>query len=271
MRQILFIAVFVAALGLFPESTFAQSGSRSGGSGFSGAGGGSFSGSGFGRYPGPRLSAAEQAELIRREAELRIELQKRQAEFTQQQRKQLLSQLGTQLNGKENKRQNRLAFEEAKKNFQALNLNRVTSTQLGFLQQPFRLRKDSLNRSTRTIQWPSALQAPAFQELVEEVETSIRENKITHSDEAIAFLEKLSQLNKQLNVAAVRGDVQKNDYALARRMISGLANELETSGISLEPQQTTQQTEGSGSGNGGSGTRDSGNIPRPPVNGSGSR
>ena len=214
-------------------------------------GGGGFGGSNFRR---PRLSPSQLAEQALLEAKLAADLQKQQAELEVQRRQEFLTQLGREPNSRTNKRQIRAAFEEAQNNYRALNQSQVSANELGFLKQPFRLRKDTLDHQDRSVKWTSVLQEPEFKDIVESLDLSIMENSVTNSEEATAFVKQLSELNQKLNQAAVRGDVQRNDFAHARRLISGLANEVEASGISLTPDVDSDKIAGNQAGQNNGGT-----------------
>jgi hypothetical protein len=213
----------------------AQSGSRSGGFSGGGGGGGISGGSGFSGGNRYRLSPAERQRRARERAEQQQiaaqQAAQRQAELSKQQYKQSLIQLAQTRNSRTNSTQNRIAYNEAKKDFQALRSRNIAPNNLGPLNAPFRLTNKDIDRAGRTANWPELLQHQEFDALVQSINSSIQNNAIMTKDQASQFLGELQQLNQSLNVAAAGGQVKIADYARSRRFISGLANEVRASNL----------------------------------------
>lgn len=238
MKNSAFTSVLIVlSLIALSDASWAQSGSRgrSVGGGAARVSGGGVSRSSGGSSSrsagsGSRLSSAERARIQREQFELQQErakeFQEQQTQLAKQQRMQFLAQLGTKPNGTANKKQNNLAFEEAKDDYRALRKQAVNPTQLGPLSQPFRLRKDSIDREKRTANWPKFFDDPAYQPLVAKVDSKITSNEIVDSESAQDFLNELSELNQALNAAATSGDVGLTEFARARRFVTGLGNEV---------------------------------------------
>jgi len=213
----------------------AQSGSRGGiggGGGSSitggGGGGGSFGNGNLGS--GGRLSrtqrliqAQQQQQFLQQQAQFAAAAQ---AENAKQQRKQTLAQLAQKQNQSTNARLYRLAFAEAKKDFQNLRSKRVSPQQLGTLQQPFRLTRKDIDRDKKTTHWPEGLETKQFEELVQKVDMSIMDSAIQDTESATLFLQDLNSLSNALNTVAASGEIDIRSYAKARRFITGLANEI---------------------------------------------
>lgn len=239
-------ALILLSIIAFSDTTWAQSGSRSrprassgggaprGGGVSRSSGGGGTSRSGG---SGTRLSAAQRSELEREQLQLQQErakeLQEQQVELAKQQRKQFLVQLGASPNGTANKQQNKLALEEAKEDYKTLRNQAVSPAQLGALNQPFRLRSDSIDRKKRTANWPKLFDAPHYQMLVTKIDSKITGNGITDSESAQEFLDELAELNQALNSAASNGEVGRTEFAKARRFITGLENEVRATNLIL--------------------------------------
>lgn len=245
MKNTIILGVLFVSMALVSQS-YAQSGSRGavGGGGArvaSGArstggvrasGGGSGIGSSFG---GARLSRAERQRLAQQHAQLRqqqaLQLAQVRAEQSKQQFKQVLSQLASDDSRSVNSRQNRYAYQEAKRDYQSLRKRQLAPDQLGPLQQPFRLTGKDIDRESFTAHWPDLLQEKEFDALVEPVDKAIMERAVDDQESAIEFLDDLSELNSALNTAAVEGRVNITNFAKARRFITGLANEVRATGL----------------------------------------
>lgn len=252
---VLILAISVIA---FSNTSWAQSGSRAarGGSatrasGSTGgasrstggvsrsSGGGSVRSSGSGTRSvggsGTRLSSAQRAELQREQLLLQQqqakEFQEQQVELAKKQRKQFLVQLGSQPNGTVNKKQNNLAFEEAKGDYRALRNQTVDPAKLGPLSQPFRLRNDSIDRKKREAKWPKFFEDSAYQPMVTKINSKIMENGIVDSESAEEFLGELAELDQALNAAASKGEVGRTEFARARRFVTGLGNEVRATNL----------------------------------------
>ena len=182
-----------------------------------------------------RLSSAERAELQREQLELQQQqakqFQEQQAKLAIEQRIEFLTQLGSKPNGTANKKQNSLALEEAKADYKALRNETVAAAQLGPLNQLFRLRKESIDRKKRTANWPKFFDDPAFQTLVKNIDSKIANNGIVDSESAQEFLDELAELNQSLNAAASSGEIGLNEFAKARRFVSGLGNEIRATNL----------------------------------------
>lgn len=205
-----------------------RSSGRSSGGGFSGARGSSSRGSSSRNRP--VLSPAEQELLRQRQLLQQQELLKLQEESNKAAQQQQLIQLGLNPNSSLNREQNRLVFQQAKNDFKALRQRRISPDQLGLLQQPFRLRSDSIDRERRKVKWPVALRNKSsnseLDSLVEKIDSTITNATIKDLETATAFLNELNQFNTVLNSAAARGEIDSKDYARSRRLASGLANEI---------------------------------------------
>jgi hypothetical protein len=215
------IAAFIIGVSILTieNSAFAQSGTRSGGFG----GGGS------------RLSATERAELrrqkaVRQQQQARAN-QQRQADLIKANFKNTLVQLGSKPDGSANRRQSKLALDEAKRDFKLLRQRKASPNQIGVLAQPFRLSSDAIDRMKNTANWPMILKTNSFSSIVTKLETQIMSGNIRDTASAEDFLATLSQLNFALNSAAANRDVKAIEYAEARRFVSGLANEIRASDL----------------------------------------
>ena len=156
-----------------------------------------------------------------------------QAERAKQQYKQSLVQLAMNENRAANSKLYKAAYKQAKSDFKTLRAKRIAPNQLGALQQLFRLTSNDINRDDRTTHWPDVLRSEDFYEPVQSLDQMISEGGIDSSESAQKFLEDLNSLNIALNIAAVEGKVDANDFAIARRFITGLANEVHSSDINL--------------------------------------
>ena len=215
----------------------AQSGSRGigggggGGGSIGGGGGSSVGGAGsIGSFGTRRLSRAErqfqaQQEQLFRQQQAQLAAAA-QAENAKLQRKQTLAQLALKQNQSTNSRLYRMAFAEAKKDFQNLRSKKVSPQQLGNLQQLFRLTKKDIDRDKKESHWPKALDGEQFEELVQKVDMSIMDSAIKDTESAKLFLQDLNTLNAALNTDAANGDIDIRSYAQARRFLTGLANEI---------------------------------------------
>lgn len=236
MRIIIF-SVLILVMAIASDSS-AQSGSRGGigggggssiggGGGSFGGGGGSFGGSSFGSGRLSRtqrlIQAQQEQQYFQQQAQLAAAAQ---AENAKQQRKQTLAQLAQKQNQSTNSRLYRLAFAEAKKDFQNLRSKRVSPQQLGTLQQPFRLTRKDIDRDNKTAHWPEGFENEQFEELVQKVDMSIMESAIKDAESAALFLQDLNTLSTALNTIAASGEIDIRSYAKARRFITGLANEI---------------------------------------------
>ena len=242
----IFVILGLVAIGFTvvnSTQTFAQSGSRGGGAISSAGGGGisgasgSLSGSSTGGFSGfggrlsradRQLRAQQQLQLQQAQAQQNARVQAEQARL---QYKQSLIQLGLPKNRSQNSTQYRAAFQEARKDYQALRSNRLAPNQLGTLKQPFRLNSDDVSRDTRMAHWPDALQASNYRTLVENLDQTIMTGGVTNKESAQKFLKELQTLNVALNTSAVQGNVSVTDFARARRFITGLANEIHSSDL----------------------------------------
>ena len=209
--------------------------SRSTGGASRSSGGGSVRSSGSGTRSlggsGSRLSSAQRAELLLLQQQQAKEFQEQQVEFAKKQRVQFLAQLGNQPNGPANKKQNSLAFEEAKGDYRALRNQTVDPAKLGPLSQPFRLRNDAIDRKKREANWPKFFEDPAYQPLVTKINSKIMENEIVDSESAQEFVGELAKLHQALNAAATNGEVGRTEFARARRFVTGLGNEVRATNL----------------------------------------
>ena len=240
MRSWFKIIVVVAAVSVFASDLFAQSGSRGGGGSSaprarasSGGGGGVSRRSGGGVSRGVsrnRLSDAERAAIAlkqyKQQAELAAQLQELQAETQRQNFQNTLILLAQKENGAENKRQNRTAFDEAKKDYQALRSGAISPEELRELKSPFRLGKSDFSRDEQQAIWPESLESDTFGELTNNLKVSLANGGITDAESAESFINDLGVLNRELNSVAARGEIPIKEYAKARRFVTGLANEI---------------------------------------------
>lgn len=213
-------AAMVVGLGvlLSCSQASAQSGTRVGGFG---RGGGLSNRSTY----ADRQRALEQQQAIAREtARLR-------AQNSRQQYRQNLVQLAARKNSAANAAQRRLAFAEAKNDYQALRVGNVAANSLGPLNTPFRLTGKEIDRSKRKARWPSALRKQQFGIAVGTIDAAIRNNAIMTKEEAEQFLADLQTLNQSLNSVAASGRLGIKDYAVSRQFITGLANEVRASNL----------------------------------------
>ena len=247
MRRLTLVCVgLTLSLLIMDSSAFAQSGSRpaprpSGGSSApssgsqSGGGGGSGGGSSSRGGSGVQLTDAQLQALGEfqrlEQKKLLEEFQKRQAEQERRQLKSQLNELGNNPNGKLNKRQTRLAFKEAKRDFAALRKKKVSPNEIQNLQPLFRLGKDAIDRSTKTANWPKALQSEAFAETISKIDSQMSQSEIKDDKSAKKFLGDLAKLNQSLNSAAASGNLNVTNYIKARQFITGLANEIRASNV----------------------------------------
>jgi len=230
MRASTIFAVF-ALIVFFGSQTHAQSGSRGYSGGGSIGGGGGYS---TGGGSGSRLSRAERQRLQQQQLEQRRQLAEamriQKAETAKVQFKQSLVNLGMQKHNRLNSKQNKVALEEAKSDYQALRRGSVAPNGLGSLQSPFRLTKREIDRDKRVANWPELLQGSEFQAQVADIDAAIL-NGITDAKAAEQFLSDLNKLNTGLNTIAIREKLSITTYAKARRFISGLANEVRASNL----------------------------------------
>lgn len=154
-------------------------------------------------------------------------------ELRDKQFQQLLVQLGHDQNRNANKFQNRLAFDNAIQDFRNLKARRIHPNHVGFQNIPFRLDQKSLDLINYTVDWPAALTKEGFEMPVQMLETVMFSSRISDAETAKEFLDELTKLNYSLNLSAARGEVGRRDFAKARRFITGLANEVHSSGIDL--------------------------------------
>jgi hypothetical protein len=181
------------------------------------------------------LSATERAELrrqkaVRQQQQARAN-QQRQADLIKANFKNTLVQLGSKPDGSANRRQSKLALDEAKRDFKLLRQRKASPNQIGVLAQPFRLSSDAIDRMKNTANWPMILKTNSFSSIVTKLETQIMSGNIRDTASAEDFLATLSQLNFALNSAAANRDVKAIEYAEARRFVSGLANEIRASDL----------------------------------------
>lgn len=221
MRNVIILSVLVFSTAIVTQ-THAQSGSRGGGGSYSGGG------SGFGGLR--RLSRLERQQRAQQQAlvgqQLAQQTARLQAEQAKQQFKRTLSQLTSSDNRSANSRQNRVALEQAKRDYKSLRKQQVAPNQLGPLQQPFRLTRKDIDRQNHTANWPEALRDKQFDSLVRKIDRAIMNQAIDNSETAAQFLNDLARLNTSLNTTAANGQVNISNYARARRFITGLANEI---------------------------------------------
>ena len=248
IRQLITTTLVVISVVAMNDIATAQSGSRRGasagvrsggssgvriGASSRGVGGGrsSFRGAGS----STRLSAQEKAENQRQQAIVQQqqfrENELRQAESAKANFKDTLVRLGQKSNASINRRQNKLAFDEAKRDFNDLKRGTVSPSQVGVLSEPFRLDHDSIDRMKNSANWPEVFKSPDFEPFVMELDDQIMNGGVDDAESAEKFLNQLSELNYALNSAAVNGDVASVDYARARRFVSGLANEIRASDL----------------------------------------
>ena len=240
MRSWFKIIVVVAAVSVFASDLFAQSGSRGGGGSSaprarasSGGGGGVSRRSGGGVSRGVsrnRLSDAERAAIAlkqyKQQAELAAQLQELQAETQRQNFQNTVIVVDQKENVAENKRQNRTAFDEAKKDYQALRSGAISPEELRELKSPFRLGKSDFSRDEQQAIWPESLESDTFGELTNNLKVSLANGGITDAESAESFINDLGVLNRELNSVAARGEIPIKEYAKARRFVTGLANEI---------------------------------------------
>lgn len=226
------ITISTSALLLFLLGTIAvaQSGTRSGG----GGGGGSISGGGssFGSRGSSRrfIPPAERERIRQQEIAQANEIARQNAERQQQifeaQRKQLLVELGLQPNGPLNRKYRRLAFAEAKREFKALRKMQVPVAAAGqFLQLPFRLPPGPLDLAKKEIKWPDELDDPAYAESKLAFEELLKGGEQTAPNQSETILMAMAS---QLGARVVEGKIRSNDYARAKRFLTGVARELES-------------------------------------------
>lgn len=229
MRNFLILCALVASMSLISEA-YAQSGSRGGGGGARSSGGarassgGSRSVGGSGRRT-RRPTAAEIQLAAKQQWEQAEKAAMLQAEYSQAQFKQTLSQLALRENRSANARQSRTAFKEAKNDFKFLLSRKATPEQVGVLQTPFRLTDMDIDRSSGAVEWPEVLQMELFAKLTEGIEMTISDG-VRGTDSASKFFNELKELNTVVNQAAVNKTIDSSKYAAARRFVSGLANEV---------------------------------------------
>jgi len=133
--------------------------------------------------------------------------------------------------GSENKRQNRAAFDEAKKDYQALRSGDVSPEGLRELKSPFRLSKSDFSRDEQKANWPELLESNTFSELTDNLKVNLANGGITDSESAEGFINDLGVLNRELNSVAARGEIPIKEYAKSRRFVTGLANEIIASNL----------------------------------------
>lgn len=206
------VAMTVAIAGA--GQAVAQSGSRGGG--------------GFRRPSRAQRQQQRQQQVQQQQiqAQQNARLQVQQAK---QQYKQSLVQLGLAENRVANSRQYKLAFQEAQQDYKALRSNKVAPNQLGVLQQPFRLTSKDISQNDLTANWPNALRSDDFGKLVQSLDQTIMNGGVDSQESAQEFLSELQALNVALNTSVTQGSVKANDFARARRFITGLANEVRSS------------------------------------------
>ena len=232
MRNVITLCAIVILVSVtFVSDSYAQSGSRGGGSRSSGGGsrasssGGSRSASGGSRTRARRPSPAELQRLAEQQQKEAQRLAKLQDDSNREQLKQTLAQLALRENRSANTRQLREAFREATRDFKRLRSGKQTPEQVSVLQVPFRLSDKDIDRSDGTVQWPEALRADQFNELTESLETILSDG-ISSKKSAKKFFGELGALNSALNQAAVNQEIKSSKYAKARRFVTGLANEV---------------------------------------------
>ena len=234
--------IFVLGITLEVSQAYGQSGSRGGGSGSrggssgvrsTGGGGGSSSRSAGSSRRGP--SAAE-LERQRELAQAQLEAQQAQAVELQKARfVETLSQLGEEKFESKNKKQNRQAINEAKRDYRALKKGDVSPEQLGGLQVPFRLTMEEIDREKRTIKWPDTFEGTQYQTLVDSIDETIGGGDIEDEAAAKAFLGELKSLSTVLNTDVVSGgELSMVEFAEARRLLTGLGNEVLSAGLGLK-------------------------------------
>ena len=240
MRNIILLSALVLSM-TFATESFAQSGSRgsSGGGARSSSGGGSRSSgggarsssggsrAGFGRSrSNVRQPTPAELEFLARQQQQEAErLAKLQDEFVREQFKQTLVQLALRENRSANSRQYRSAFREAEQDYKKLRTGKIAPDQVGALQVPFRLSEKDIDRSEGTVQWPEALQAEQYSELTETLNATI-EGGVTSAEAAEQLFGELKTLNTAVNQAAADREINSSEYAMARRFVTGLANEV---------------------------------------------
>ena len=241
IASMFFVVLVVAASGIASAQSGTTGGFGGGGGGGAiGGGGGGVGGisggssNGFGGFGGTRLSSAERAEIRRQQAIQRqqqaIEIQKRQAELAKINFKNTLVQLGLRTSATPNRRQNKLAFEEAKRDFKALRRHEVAPSQIGAISQPFRLDQNALDRMKNMANWPKLFKSQNFKQYASQIDLQIT-GGLDDTESAKEFLNTLMKLNSVLNSAAFNGKVASVDYARARRFVTGLANEVRATSL----------------------------------------
>ncbi|MEM9944183.1 MAG: hypothetical protein AAF939_21685 [Planctomycetota bacterium] len=176
----------------------------------------------------PAPLTPEQIALLKEQAE---EALRQQAIAARQRQKQTLAQLILPKNQSTNAKQYRAAYTQARRDYASLIKKKIAPGDLGALKQLFRLTGKDINRAKHTANWPTALQKDEFAETVKGIDMSIMDSEIKDKATAEAFLVKLNQLNLELNELAAAGGLDSQQFAKARRFITGLANEVHASNL----------------------------------------
>lgn len=219
MRNFIILTLVGVIVAFFGSSqATAQSGSRSGGGLYGG----------FGRPSRAQRQQLKQQQLQQQ----RLQAQQNallRAQQAKKQYKQSLVQLGLAKNKSANSKQYKIAFQEAQRDYKALRSKQVAPNQLGVLQSPFRLTNKDISRSNNAARWPNTLRSNSFGPLVQNIDQTIMDGGVSSQETAQDFLKDLQALNVALNNSAIQGNVNANEFARARRFITGLANEVRSS------------------------------------------
>ena len=144
-----------------------------------------------------------------------------------------LNALAQDEQSQQNSGQNRLAFDQAVSDFRVLRAGDVQPNKLGEIQIPFRLLDTDFDRATGTIIWPELLRGPSYNSITGSLDEAFRNNGIKNEQKGTAALEQLKQLNTTFNRNSIEGEIAINDFARARRLITGLGNEIRSKGHGL--------------------------------------